>query len=271
MTTTAAGIPYPPLEERSLKNTICLFDVDNTLSPARRHATPEMLDLLARLRQKCAIGYVGGSDFAKQQEQLGAPETPVTSLFDFCFAENGLTAYKNGASLPSNSFIKWIGEDQYKELASFVLHYVADLDIPVKRGTFLEFRNGMVNVSPIGRNASVQERDDYQKYDLEHGIREKFIEKLKERFPHLDLTYSIGGQISFDVFPTGWDKRYCLQHLENEAKKPGGVTYTTIHFFGDKTMEGGNDFEIYSDPRTVGHAVNDPDDTIAQVKKLFDL
>jgi len=30
-----ASLPYPPLEERPLKNTICLFDVDGTLTPAR--------------------------------------------------------------------------------------------------------------------------------------------------------------------------------------------------------------------------------------------
>jgi len=83
--------------------------------------------------------------------------------------------------------------------------------------------------------------------------------------------FSIGGQISFDVFPQGWDKRYCLQHLENEAKLPGGITYTTIHFFGDKTYKGGNDYEIYEDPRTIGHSVLNPDDTAAQMKKLFDL
>lgn len=83
--------------------------------------------------------------------------------------------------------------------------------------------------------------------------------------------YSIGGQISFDVFPTGWDKTYCLKHLENEAKQPGGVSYTTIHFFGDKTYKGGNDYEIYTDPRTTGHSVTDPADTAAQLKKLFDL
>jgi hypothetical protein len=29
------------------------------------------------------------------------------------------------------------------------------------------------------------------------------IAALKEKFGHLGLTYSIGGQISFDVFPTG--------------------------------------------------------------------
>ncbi|KAK3300387.1 eukaryotic phosphomannomutase [Chaetomium fimeti] len=262
---------YPPLAEREIKNTVVLFDVDGTLTPARLSASPEMLTLLERLRQKVAIGFVGGSDLVKQQEQLGSASVNVTSMFDFCFAENGLTAYRLGEQLPSNSFIKWIGEDQYKELVRFVLHYVADLEIPVKRGTFVEFRNGMVNISPVGRNASTQERNDYEKYDKEHGIRKAFVEKLRERFGHLGLTFSIGGQISFDVFPTGWDKTYCLQHIENEAKRPNGVEYTTIHFFGDKTFEGGNDYEIFSDKRTIGHTVTGPQDTIDELKKLFDL
>lgn len=84
-------------------------------------------------------------------------------------------------------------------------------------------------------------------------------------------SFSIGGQISFDVFPAGWDKTYCLQHLENESRKPNGVSYTTVHFFGDKTFKGGNDYEIYSDDRTIGHSVTGPEDTIAELKKLFDL
>ncbi|KAK0119156.1 Phosphomannomutase [Cadophora gregata] len=263
---------YPALKDREIGHTICLFDVDGTLTYPRGEATPEMLSLLHALRQKVAIGFVGGSDLVKQQEQLGAPaKTNVTALFDFCFSENGLTAYKLGEPLATHSFISWLGESKFKELVNFILHYIADLDIPIKRGTFVEFRNGMINVSPIGRNASTKERDEYQVYDLEHKIRETFVGVLREKFGHLGLTYSIGGQISFDVFPTGWDKRYCLQHLEKEAKQPGGVEYTTIHFFGDKTEVGGNDHEIYNDPRTIGHSVKDFEDTMSQVRKLFNL
>ncbi|GJC92127.1 phosphomannomutase [Colletotrichum higginsianum] len=249
----ATSLPsYPPLEERPLKTTICLFDVDGTLTPARLGASPEILDLLARLRQKCAIGFVGGSDYSKQQEQLGNASTPVTTLFDFCFSENGLTAFKLGQPLASNSFIKYIGEDQYKELVRFALHHIADLDIPIKRGTFIEFRNGM-------------------EYDKVHNVRRDFVAQLRERFGHLGLTFSIGGQISFDVFPTGWDKTYCLGHLENEAKKEGGIKYEHIHFFGDKTAEGGNDYEIYVDERTIGHSVSGPEDTMRIIKETFDL
>lgn len=268
-TVEGAGV-YPALENRPLKDTICLFDVDNTLTPARRHATDEMLQVLSQLRQKCAIGSVGGSDFNKQQEQLGSSSVSVTTLFDYCFAENGLTAYRLGKPLASNSFIQWIGEEKYQKLVNFILKYIANLEIPKKRGTFLEFRNGMINVSPIGRNASIDERNEFQEYDRVHNIRQPFVEALKKEFPDYGLSYSIGGQISFDVFPNGWDKTYCLRHVEAE-KDISGIQYKSIHFFGDKTFPGGNDYEIYDDPRTIGHSVKDPEDCLKQLKELFQI
>ncbi|KAF2197778.1 eukaryotic phosphomannomutase [Delitschia confertaspora ATCC 74209] len=267
MATTAAV--YAPLNERPIKNTIVLFDVDETLTPARLPVSPPMLQLLSALRHKVAIGYVGGSNLVKQQEQLGSPQVDVTTLFDFCFPENGLTAFRLGQPLESTSFIKFIGEEKYKRLANWILHYIADLDIPIKRGTFIEFRNGMINVSPIGRNASHEERVAFTAFDDEHQVRAKMVADLKAAFPDLPLTYSIGGQISFDVFPTGWDKTFCLRHVEAEKQRPDGVEYTTIHFFGDKTSVGGNDYEIYTDPRTVGHSVKNPEDTMRQVKEIF--
>lgn len=233
-------------------------------------ASPEMLSLLSRLRHQCAIGYVSGSNLAKSQEQLSTPSVPVTSLFDFCFAENGLTAFKLGVPLSSASFVEWIGETKYKALVNWVLKYIADLDIPIKRGTFVEFRNGMVNISPIGRDASNAERDEFQRYDKEHAIRKTMVEALEREFPDLGLTYSIGGQLSFDAFPVGWDKTYCLRHMEAEKEK-SGLVYDKIHFFGDMTQKGGNDHELYEDGRTIGHTVADPEDTMRQLKETFDL
>ena len=49
----------------------------------------------------------------------------------------------------------------------------------------------MVNISPVSRNASSQERNDYEAYDKEHKIREKFIAEIHKKFPDLRLTYSI--------------------------------------------------------------------------------
>lgn len=248
--------------DRPLGKTLILFDVDGTLTPARRTASKEVLDTLKALRKKAVIGFVGGSDLPKQMEQLGVNGANVIDDFDYCFAENGLTAYKSGKQLASASFIKHIGEERYKAMVKVILHHIADLDIPVKRGTFIEFRNGMINVSPVGRNASVQERDDFEAYDKIHNVRRDFVKLLQEKFADYGLTYSIGGQISFDVFPTGWDKTYALQHVENEG-------FTEIHFFGDKTYKGGNDYEIYEDSRTIGHAVTCPEDTMKILNELF--
>ncbi|KAI9168262.1 Phosphomannomutase 1 [Blastocladiella emersonii ATCC 22665] len=240
-------------------DTLVLFDVDGTLTPARKIVSKEVLDTLARLKSKVVVGFVGGSDLPKQFEQLGEN---ALEMFDFCFSENGLTAYRLGKQLASQSFINYLGEDKYKRLANFILRYIADLDLPVKRGTFIEFRNGMINVSPIGRNCSHPERDAFEAYDKVHGVRAAMVAALRREFADLDLTYSIGGQISFDVFPTGWDKTYCLRHVRPEGFK-------TIHFFGDKTHQGGNDYEIFTHPDVVGHAVKSPDDTLRILAELF--
>ena len=98
------------------------------------------------------------------------------------------------------------------------------------------------------------------------------VSSLKEKFGD-QLTFSIGGQISFDVFPTGWDKTYCLQFLEeyDEGNIPliFSSSILSVYFFGDKTFKGGNDYEIFEAERTKGNTVTSPDDTKAQCTKLF--
>jgi hydroxymethylpyrimidine pyrophosphatase-like HAD family hydrolase len=53
------------------KRVIALFDVDGTLTPARKVVSAEVLEFLSALRGKITIGFVGGSDLKKQKEQLG--------------------------------------------------------------------------------------------------------------------------------------------------------------------------------------------------------
>ena len=239
---------------------IALFDVDGTLTPARKEISSEMKAFIAELRKKIVIGTVGGSDLPKQKEQLGED---VHENFDYCFAENGLVAYKGRESLGRNTLLEYLGDEKVKEFVNFTLKYLADLDVPQKRWTFIEFRSGMMNISPVGRNCSREERNAFEKWDNESGCRKKMVSVLREEFgERFGLTFSIGGQISFDVFPNGWDKTYCLRFLKDQG-------YEEIHFFGDKTYEGGNDFEIFTHDGTIGHAVTEPSDTMKQLKELF--
>uniref|UniRef100_A0A3B3ZMT0 Phosphomannomutase n=1 Tax=Periophthalmus magnuspinnatus TaxID=409849 RepID=A0A3B3ZMT0_9GOBI len=179
-------------------------------------------------------------------------DTSTLCLFD---VDGTLTA-------PRQSIQAHMGEELLQDFINFCLNYMAKIKLPKKRGTFIEFRNGMLNVSPIGRSCTQEERQEFFELDKKEKIREKFVSVLKEEFKGRGLSFSIGGQISFDVFPDGWDKRYCLGIVEKDH-------YSSIHFFGDKTKPGGNDYEIYSDERTIGHEVSSPEQTMQMCQQLF--
>jgi phosphomannomutase len=240
--------------------TLVLFDVDGTLTVPRKKINCEMLSFLKKLHNHVDIGVVGGSDINKIKEQLG-DDVCSLDFIDFVFAENGLVAYKGTSVIHTMSIKEFLGEAKLKSFINFVLRYIADLDIPVKRGTFVEFRNGMLNVSPIGRNCSQEERDEFEQYDVVHKVRQTMVKVLQKEFEHLDLAFSIGGQISFDVFPKGWDKTYCLQFVRD--------AYDDIYFFGDKTQPGGNDYEIFVSAEVHGRTVSSPSDTLSQCEVLF--
>ena len=238
---------------------LVLFDVDGTLTPARQKVSEKMRFFLEKLKEKVDVGIVGGSDLKKQKEQMGEN---IINEVKYSFSENGLVAYKDGKLIGTTYLKDYLGEVNLKRIINFCLNYISKLDIPIKRGTFIEYRSGMLNISPIGRNCSHEERNEFEEYDLENNIRKDFVKVLQEEFKDLNLTYSIGGQISFDLFPNGWDKTYCLRYLENED-------YDKIYFFGDKTYEGGNDYEIFIDERVLGNSVKNPENTIELCTKYF--
>lgn len=238
-----------------------LFDVDGTLTPSRKTISDDMYQFMTQVKETVTCGLVGGSDLKKIAEQIGGMD--ALFKFQYVFAENGLVAYESGNLINKECIQSHMGEEKLQKFINFSLRYMSDITLPVKRGTFIEFRNGLINVCPVGRSCSQEERDQFGEYDKEHRIREKFIQALEAEFPDSGLAFSIGGQISFDVFPKGWDKTYCLRFVEKD--------FDTIHFFGDKTDKGGNDYEIYNDHRTIGHKVTSPDDTKAQLKELLGL
>lgn len=263
-------------DSRSRGDILLLFDVDGTVTPARQCITNEMDAFLQELKQRVTVGLVGGSDLNKIVEQTVpmslkrqlCDKTPLElclNRYDYVFAENGLVAYKSANLIAKQNLVAHLGEEKLQKFINFCLYHMSSLQLPVKRGNFIEFRNGLINVCPVGRSCSQAEREQFNAFDKENRIREKFIELLNSKFgPQSDdplgLVFTIGGQISFDAFPKGWDKTYCLNLIDGNYKE--------IHFFGDKTHIGGNDYEIFSDSRTIGHSVVSPEDTIEQLKNL---
>ncbi|OAF65654.1 hypothetical protein A3Q56_06638 [Intoshia linei] len=237
--------------------TLFLFDVDGTLTESRQKINEDIKNLLEKIQAKYPVAIISGSDLVKITEQL------VDVLnFDFVFSEGGLICHKKGIEIYQNSISAKLGEDLINKVLNFSLRELSQIHLPVKRGNFIEYRIGMLNVSPIGRSCSQKERMEFVKYDQEFKVREKLVEKYRKEFKDQNISFSIGGQISIDIFPTGWDKRSCLPELVKQK-------FDKIYFFGDKTHQGGNDHELYNDSRVEGIKVNGPDDTIVKVENLI--
>ncbi|CAH8582978.1 unnamed protein product [Heterobilharzia americana] len=179
---------------------VCLFDVDGTLTKPRNIITDCMLECLLKLSSKIPLAVVSGSDFPKVSWQIG--QTAVDK-FSYVFSENGLVVHRHGRHVNSTNIVEYVGEDILQDLINFALHYMSNLRLPKKRGNFIEFRNGLINICPIGRSCSQEERDEFAQYDAEHKIREKFVNEMRLKFHSSPLQFAIGGQISIDVFPKG--------------------------------------------------------------------
>ncbi|XP_061740534.1 phosphomannomutase 1 isoform X2 [Nerophis ophidion] len=227
------------------RNILCLFDVDGTLTAPRSKIDPQLDQFLQTLRREVKIGIVGGSDYSKIAEQLGEGDE-VLHKFDYVFTENGTVQYKDGKLLSKHAIQEHIGEELLQDLINFCLNYMGLIQLPKKRGTFIELRNGMLNICPIGRSCTTEERMEFSEIDKREKIREKFVAALKEEFAGKGLR-----------FTRGWDKRLCLDLLEREGLE-------RIYFFGNETSDGGNDYEIYNDPRTIGVTVCSPEDTASK-------
>jgi hypothetical protein len=107
---------YPDLKNRPVKETICLFDVDGTLTPARKRVSPEMFKLLSELRHKCAIGFVR-HNHVLFKKPFSCPQTkgPIQTnsnlylMFHIWRAFISLVSGRGLSSLPSFcAYLSWL-------------------------------------------------------------------------------------------------------------------------------------------------------------------
>lgn len=222
-------------------NKFLLFDVDGTLTLPREKIENSMIDSIKLLQKKgYKVGVVGGGTIAHIKDQL----ENLTYELDYVFSENGTNSFKKNLEMFHNINIKQIiGEKLLKEIINFSLKYMANISLPFKRGTFFELRSGIINICPMGRNCTYNERLQFIEYDHKHNILSNFRNELEKKFisTNNNIVFSIGSSVSIDMFLEQHRKPYCLKFLDEYIGN--------IIFFGDKTNKGGNDYEISIDSR----------------------
>ena len=256
-----------------------LFDMDGTLTPPRQKMPIGNEMMLGKIQHAGHdVGIITGSDMDYIRQQCA-------TLFDMSLIAteeihflpcNGTKYLLNGEEIYSKDMKEYMGVENWRSLVKFLLKKQYDLahapPVPIEgkyimplTGHFFNYRQSMLNWCPIGRNAEKYDRLIWESLDEDNRLRKPIIESINQFLSSkdCDITIKFGGDTSFDIFPTGWDKTYPLEFTDLFDK------YELIYFIGDRCGEAGNDFEIYNHSRTLGFETSSPEETILIVNKIL--
>jgi phosphomannomutase len=249
---------------------LILFDVDGTLTEARKPIQKATLKALRELSRYAEIGFLTGSGLEYIKEQLWP------ALADPIIRQNCHLLPCNGTEyvipygdeeiifnhMSKEYMIDSIGKNGFNNLMNVLCKLQSEIvedngDFPLT-GNFIQNRGSMINWCPIGRNALQEDRNVFKALDSLYGIRKKYLAKLEAyiQMTQQNITVKLGGNTSFDIFPTGWDKTFALNHFD-------GPNWT-FWFVGDRCSPIGNDYEIFSALKDTGRAfeVGSPEETV---------
>tara|TARA_R100000808_G_C2084771_1_gene107337 strand:- start:57 stop:788 length:732 start_codon:yes stop_codon:yes gene_type:complete len=239
-----------------LKPKIYVFDVDGTLTPHREPMSFAMQDALRQILPHHTCVILTGSDYVKMEAQI--PDD-ILKLFKHVYCCVGNVLYEKGIKIKSKTFIPPIRLRQFLNDALSNSHY------SIRTGAHIERREGMLNFSIVGRNASREQRKAYYEWDNVELERYMLAQDLKYQFPGIDA--SLGGRISIDIYPIGRDKGQAIRDLKNK------YPFQNICFFGDNIKAGGNDYPVIRELKALDSSfeVLDDRDCLNYLEKMFNL
>lgn len=255
---------------------IVLFDMDGTLTAARKKIERDTTRAIKELTTHSKVGIVTGSGLNYLIEQCSM----LWEEFGACNPENIILMPCNGTQyyewkdnawtcLASENMRDYVGAINYDHMIRVILNlqsaHVNEFPgaYPLT-GNFLSYRKSMINWSPVGRDANDSQRNEFLKFDHGGIQRTKLIEALTTKLQDTDfppIEMRLGGETSIDIYPVGWDKSFALDYF----------TDMTCWFVGDRCNGLGNDKEIYDQLVVNGRAyqTTGPSETIKIVQEII--
>ena len=201
-----------------------IFDIDGTISPSRQKMDPVFEIFFRGFINTNNTWLITGSNYEKTMEQLGENICrTVRAIYNCCGSNiwaDGTERYKSNWKLPN-------------EMENWLIKQFEKSDFACRTGNHIEHRTGLVNFSVVGRNAKIDERNLYIKWDKKTNERKVIADKFNKKFNKKGVVAQIAGETGVDVMPTNSNKASILRDVS-----------APIIFFGDKTKSGGNDYPL---------------------------
>ena len=206
---------------------IYIFDVDGTLTPSRGAIDVDFKKVFLDFCSKNEVYLATGSDAPKTIEQIGEDVFNAVVRSYNC---SGNSVWENGVNIYNNDWR--LEEKPWKFLESKLLYS----KFSPKTGSHFDERPGLLNFSIVGRKAKTHQREAYVKYDIQKKDREIIAKEFNQLFSEdYKIVAQVAGETGLDIMPIGKGKEQIINDFPEDVK---------IMFFGDKTLPGGNDYDI---------------------------
>ena len=239
---------------------IYIFDVDGTLTPSRSKMDQKFAEFFVKFVMKHECYLITGSDREKTLEQI--PE----EIYNLCvkvYQCSGNHVFQGDRELHKND---WTLPDKHRW---WLLAELSNSNFMSKTGDHFDQRTGLLNFSVLGRKGGPDGRENYMQWDEANKEREGIAERFNERWYKQEwwdisadlVIATVAGETGIDITPHGNGKEQIVKNFDA----------TKVVYFGDKTEEGGNDFEIARKLRDKGGEVvevNSWEDTYKCLQKI---
>lgn len=243
---------------------LLLFDIDGTLAPSGDLIQQTMIDVLEKVSriEGVVLGLVGGGSLEKIINQMG----PIINKFKYIFAECGAVVYIDSKIVFEKNMLDNCDRDTLNNIIKKAMDNISKMPI-IYHGHQIDFRKGLIYISPPGMQATEYERSFFLTHDKKLNLRQKLLEELKkvDKFNKFEISY--GGSVGIAVHPIGWNKGQVVEYL---SKNLGlDINNQNTYYFGDRTDIDGNDYPIYSHSQIKGFSVKNYKDTIEYLNNIF--
>lgn len=219
---------------------VIAFDLDDTLAVTKSPITERMSDLLKKLLAKYQVCIISGGKYeqflTQVVDKLQAGDQLLGSLHLMPTCGTRYYRFQDGAW--KLQYAEDLSNDQKNKIRLALESSAKEVGLWEENpyGEIIEDRLSQITYSALGQQAPAELKYRWAK---EHEADKQILrQKVADKLP--DLEVRLGGTTSVDVTRPGIDKSYGMQKLMLAL----GVTKGEILFFGDKLMEGGNDYPV---------------------------
>jgi len=225
-------------------------DVDDTICPSTKPVGDAMKAEIERLISAGHLFvFISGSTLDQIQEQL----KPINGSYHLLGTSGTACAYiknheRNGLYKNDMPFY------QRQTIMDAFTKILKKYKIPSAEDQ-IQDRGSQVTLSAIGRYADAE---DKKNFDPDCSKRKQWAKEI-EAIIGPGYSIKIGGTTSVDITPYGVDKGWGVKHFLNYM----GWDSRQCIFYGDKLVEGGNDYPVKGILKCV--EVKSPEDTLIKL------